>query len=162
MRHTGFQPPDWEQAATVYDVGGPAVTRYFSSLAAPGGGLWSTAADLITFGQALLRGGRYAGYHLLGPAAIATMTRLHTHGLAEIVDGRPQPFDYGLGWAKPSADGSVLGSERSHGHSGITGTLFWVDPEWDLVFVFLTNRWGLEQNTARRVLNAVYGALEVG
>jgi beta-N-acetylhexosaminidase len=35
---------------------------------------------------------------------------------------------------------SELASESSFGHSGFTGTLLWVDPEFDLVYVFLSNR----------------------
>ncbi len=34
----------------------------------------------------------------------------------------------------------TLASESSFGHSGFTGTLLWVDPKYDLVFVFLSNR----------------------
>jgi CubicO group peptidase (beta-lactamase class C family) len=77
----------------------------------------------------------------------------------ELSDGRRQPFEYGLGWGKPGADGGILGSARAYGHGGATGTYFWVDPDYDLVFVFLTNRWGLEHETPRRILNAVYGAM---
>lgn len=31
-------------------------------------------------------------------------------------------------------------SNKSYGHTGFTGTMFWVDPEKELTFVFLTNR----------------------
>ena len=31
-------------------------------------------------------------------------------------------------------------SNKSFGHTGFTGTMFWVDPENDLILVFLTNR----------------------
>ena len=31
-------------------------------------------------------------------------------------------------------------SNKSFGHTGFTGTMFWVDPEKDLILVFLTNR----------------------
>ena len=66
----------------------PSARRFvdhFVSVAAPGGGLWSTAADLVRFGQAFLRGGRSGDYQLLSPAAIEVMTRLHTGGLVEIL-----------------------------------------------------------------------------
>ena len=159
MHDTAFQPADRERAVPVHDFGGQEHTDYFSSLAAPGGGLWSTAADLLAFGQTFLRGGRHGGYHLLGPAALETMTRNHTQGMSELVDGRTQPFNYGLGWGKLGQDGRVIGSQRSYGHAGASGTLLWIDPDWDLVFVFLSNRWGVELDTPRRALNAVYGAL---
>ena len=31
-------------------------------------------------------------------------------------------------------------SNKSFGHTGFTGTMFWIDPEKDLILVFLTNR----------------------
>ncbi|MDP9380179.1 MAG: beta-lactamase family protein [Chloroflexota bacterium] len=159
MSDTAFRPVDAARALPVHDHGGPEDLEWFTSLAIPGGGLWSSAADLLAFGQAYLRGSVYDGYRLLGPAALETMTRSHTSGMVEIVDGRPQPFEYGLGWGKLSPNNGIIGSARSYGHGGATGTYFWVDPVYDLVYVFLTNRWGLEHNTPRRALNAVYGAL---
>jgi CubicO group peptidase (beta-lactamase class C family) len=159
MSGTAFQPIDPGRALPVHDLGAQEDVDRFSALAAPGGGLWSSAADLLAFGQAYLRGSVYDGYRLLGPAALETMTRSHTAGMVEIVDGRPRPFDYGLGWGKLSPTGGVIGSARSYGHGGATGTYFWVDPVYDLVYVFLTNRWGLEHSTPRSALNAVYGAL---
>jgi len=165
MRDTSFAPSTAQQprAMRVYappaDPDGDQRIQYFTSLAAPGGGLWSTAADLIAFGQALLRSGRSGVYHLLSPAAIEVMTRLHTGGLVEIVEDKPIPATYGLGWGKPGPDGAALASPRAYEHGGVTGTRLHIDPEWDLVFVFLTNQWGIEANASMRALNAVYGAL---
>lgn len=161
MASTAFAPADAARAAPVHDGGGPELAARFVGAAHPGGGLWSTASDLIAFGQAFLRGGVYNGYRLLGPAALDVMTRSHTKGMSALVEGYAEPFNYGLGWGKPDPGANVLASERAHGHGGATGTLLWIDPAWDLVFVFLTNRWGLETDTARRALNAVYGALEL-
>ena len=31
-------------------------------------------------------------------------------------------------------------SNKSFGHTGFTGTMFWIDPEKDLILVLLTNR----------------------
>ena len=43
--------------------------------------------------------------------------------------------------ARPGADNTAPGaSAGSFGHSGFTGTYFWVDPERELVVVVLTNR----------------------
>lgn len=136
-----------------------AAFRYWVSLAVPGGGLWSTAGDLVAFGQTYLSGGRRGDALLLASATIALMTREHTTGLLEFVEGRPQPAHYGLGWGKASLGGMLPGSPHAFEHSGATGTLLWVDPEWDLVFVFLTNQWGVEDHTRKSALQAVYGAL---
>ena len=166
MRDTSFAPQGDQQARTmpVYsamnDQEFESRIAYFISTAAPGGGLWSTAADLVAFGQALLRGGTSNGYHLLAPASIAAMTRLHTAGMTEIrEDGSTAPALYGLGWGKPALDGSTLSSPRTYRHGGVTGTLLLVDPDWGLVFVFLTNAWGIEGRAPDLVANAIYGAM---
>jgi CubicO group peptidase (beta-lactamase class C family) len=162
MRDTAFAPEgDGRPRAMPVYAGGEADAErrlaYYMSVAFPGGGLWSTAADLVAFGQAFLRGGRLGNYHLLSPAAIATMTRLHTAGLTEVVDGRTEPAGYGLGWGKPGAD--TLASPRAYKHGGITGTLLHIDPEWQIVFVFLTNQWGIQGRAPYQALNAFYSAL---
>ena len=40
-------------------------------------------------------------------------------------------------------------SNKSFGHTGFTGTMFWVDPEKDLIVVFLTNRVYPSRNEGR-------------
>jgi CubicO group peptidase (beta-lactamase class C family) len=49
-----------------------------------------------------------------------------------------------LGFDKPSLSGPSpcgrLASPERFGHSGFTGTFFWVDPKYGLVYVFLSNR----------------------
>ena len=51
----------------------------------------------------------------------------------------------GLAFDKPALEPDSgptcdLASWESFGHSGFTGTLVWVDPTYDLVYVFLSNR----------------------
>ncbi len=50
----------------------------------------------------------------------------------------------GLGWDKPklSSGGlcSKFCSQQTFGHTGFTGTAVWVDPAYDLIYVFLANR----------------------
>ena len=51
-----------------------------------------------------------------------------------------------LGFDRQVASGEKLGtmaqqaSAKTWGHTGFTGTCFWVDPEKDLVYIFLSNR----------------------
>jgi CubicO group peptidase (beta-lactamase class C family) len=48
-----------------------------------------------------------------------------------------------LGWDTRSEEGSSAGSRfstRSFGHTGYTGTSIWIDPEYGLYAVLLTNR----------------------
>ena len=45
-----------------------------------------------------------------------------------------------LDFNKTIANGPQWSSEKSYGHSGYTGTFTWVDPTYNLVYVFLSNR----------------------
>jgi CubicO group peptidase (beta-lactamase class C family) len=169
MHDTSFAPQGEQQARAmpIYSAQNEpdfeSKIAYFISTAAPGGGLWSTTADLVAFGQALLRGGSSNGYHLLSPASIAMMTRLHTPGMTETRDdGSVVPALYGLGWGKPAPDDSILAAPSAFSHGGVTGTLLLIDPEWELVFVFLTNSWGIDARGPDMVANAIYGALRSG
>lgn len=162
MASTGFEPLDPTRAVDPHHFLPREMLGAWHKMAIAGGGLYSSASDLVAFGQAYLRGGSFDGYHLLSPASIELMTRNYAAGRTQW--NSTNRFNSGLGWGKPSQprDGDVLSSERAYGHQGATGTLLWIDPEYDLVFVFLTNRWNIEDpalsNT--RALNAVYGAIE--
>jgi serine-type D-Ala-D-Ala carboxypeptidase len=160
MKDTAFAPGDRERAAPVYDFGTPEEVAMWTTLADPGGGLWSTVADLLRFARAYLRGGELDGYRLVTPASISHMTGHYSQGAYNF--GTTNRFNYGAGWSKPSVprDGDLLASERAYGHGGATGSLLWIDPEYDFVYVFLSNRWNApDPNDARaRTLNVVYGA----
>ena len=47
----------------------------YASLRLAGGGLWSTASDLLRFGRAMLRGGELDGVRVLGRPIVDLMTR---------------------------------------------------------------------------------------
>lgn len=101
-------------------------------------GLFSTAEDLIVFGEWLLRqreaGGATTGSGpRIGSAVVREFTRRQ-----ELVPGSSRA----LGWDTPSP-GSSAGtriSADSFGHTGFTGTSIWLDPTRGLVVVLLTNR----------------------
>ena len=130
---------------------------YFLSLGLPAGGLCSTAADLVRFGQAILRGWKGDGCPILSEAGIRAMTSLQTAGLRERSSG--EPALYGLGWGRTARGRTYLGGENAFGHGGATGTLLWIDPDLELVYVFLTNKWG-DNRVAWLVLNAVVASLQ--
>ncbi len=46
----------------------------------------------------------------------------------------------GLGWDRKNERISSFVSEDSFGHKGFTGTMAWVDPDEELVYIFLSNR----------------------
>ena len=97
-------------------------------------GLFSTAPDLARFGYMLTHDGRIDGRQFLAPKTIETFT-----ARADVPNSTRA-----LGWDTKSRDGySSAGDEfsaSSFGHTGYTGTSFWVDPAEDLFLVLLTNR----------------------
>jgi CubicO group peptidase (beta-lactamase class C family) len=52
----------------------------------------------------------------------------------------------GLGFDKPEPDPKKINpvskkaTSLSYGHSGFTGVLVWVDPAYELIYIFLSNR----------------------
>lgn len=95
-------------------------------------GLFSNAHDLSKLMQMNLNGGKYGGYRFL-----------HDKTLEYFTTKQKEHNRRGLGWDKPDEnDGntSSAASEKTFGHTGFTGTAVWVDPEYDLIFVFLSNR----------------------
>jgi CubicO group peptidase (beta-lactamase class C family) len=91
------------------------------------------------------------------------MTALHTQDIPETTASGEYPSYYGLGFSKigprnhngPSAE---LRTADGFGHGGATGTYLWIEPQLELVFVFLTNRWATNDDTFRRALNATIAA----
>jgi beta-N-acetylhexosaminidase len=119
-------------------------------------GLFSSARDLAVFAQALLNGGSVGGVRIASPTSVELFTRRHDATASRA-----------LGWDTPtegSSSGDYL-STRAFGHTGFTGTSFWVDPELDLFVVLLTSRTnptrenGLHVPLRRAVHDAVARAL---
>lgn len=121
-------------------------------------GLFSTADDLAIIGQMWLQQGAYGGQQWLKPQTVDLFTKR-------------QGGHRGLGFDKPPYEGEYLiapsASPNSFGHTGFTGTLIWMDPDEDLVFIFLSNRvhprannWLLNQMSIRqRAHEVVYEAI---
>jgi CubicO group peptidase (beta-lactamase class C family) len=97
-------------------------------------GLFGSAADLLSFGEQLLRAaaGDSAGLPL-SPAVVREFIRRQ-----DLVPGSSRA----MGWDTPSPNSSAGShlSPASFGHTGFTGTSIWMDPERKLVVVLLTNR----------------------
>ena len=95
-------------------------------------GLFGSSNDVAQLAQAYAWGGRYGGQQLFDKAMLADWVRPQLAG-----NPRGLAFDR----ARPDAGNTAPGaSAGSFGHSGFTGTYFWVDPEKELVVVVLTNR----------------------
>jgi beta-N-acetylhexosaminidase len=109
-------------------------------------GLFSNAQDLAKLCQMLLQNGYYGGYHYYKPETVHTFTA--------------KQFDKsrrGLGWDKPiqsnwtGSPTSWYASPLTYGHTGFTGTCIWIDPTFDLVYIFLSNR--VYPNRSNKLIN---------
>lgn len=100
-------------------------------------GLFSNANDLGVIMQMLLQEGNYGGESYLSSEVIREFTN-YQYPLNE--------NRRGLGFDKPlleyDKDGVTCESATpsSFGHSGFTGTYVWVDPAYDFIYIFLSNR----------------------
>jgi beta-glucosidase-like glycosyl hydrolase/CubicO group peptidase (beta-lactamase class C family) len=109
-------------------------------------GLFSDAYDLAILEQMLLDGGTLNGHTFLKKSTIEYFTAYHSE-----ISRR------GLGFDKPEKDNAkrrepypcLLASPETFGHTGFTGTCVWVDPKYDLTFIFLSNRVNPEENNPR-------------
>lgn len=100
-------------------------------------GLFSNAREVAMLMQMLLDGGVYDGERYLKRKTVENFTRRHFEKQG---NRRALGFDKQL--FNPSKSGQVCpeASQASYGHTGFTGTMLWVDPEYELVYVFLSNR----------------------
>lgn len=100
-------------------------------------GLFSNAMDVGIILQMLIQNGQYGGLQYLDSSTIADFTKVQFPGHN---NRRGAGFDKPpLKKGDPSPACEQV-SPESYGHSGFTGTYFWVDPVEDLVYVFLSNR----------------------
>ncbi len=102
-----------------------------------GGGLISTAMDYLRFSQMMLNGGELDGVRLLSPGTVELMARDHM-GDVTMGFGRPG-VGFGLDFAvlkDPGTAGDV-GSAGEFNWGGAAGTRFWIDPERQIVGVFM-------------------------
>lgn len=133
------------------------VTAY-SSLHLAGGGLWSSARDLVRFGRAMLRGGELDGIRILGRPLVELMTReITVDGLGDTGDRLTQEH-YAIGWGKPRPASPA--SPLAFHHSGASGTRLLVDPGCNLVLVVLSGKWGGAAEVLDRVVMAAYGSID--
>lgn len=129
-------------------------------------GLFSDAYDLSLLYQMLLNGGEINGERYLKPETIRLFTAYGSK-----ISRR------GLGFDKPEKDNKIrkepypatLISPEAYGHTGFTGTCVWVDPKYDLVYIFLSNRVNPTRNNNKlsqmlirgKIQDVIYRALGV-
>ena len=98
-------------------------------------GLFSNAMDVAKIMQMYLQKGNYGGKQYFSAKTFDTFNTCYA-----CKEGNRR----GLGFDKPQIEklGPTCGcvSKSSFGHTGFTGTMTWVDPETEIVYVFLSNR----------------------
>ncbi len=98
-------------------------------------GLFSNSNDLAKLSQMWLDGGSYGGEQLLSEETVRLFTTMKSS-----VSRR------GLGFDKPDPTNSKRSPASPgtpvevYGHTGFTGTSFWMDPVNNMIYIFLSNR----------------------
>ncbi|MCD4682630.1 MAG: serine hydrolase [Bacteroidales bacterium] len=127
-------------------------------------GLFSNANDLAILMQMLLQGGSYGGKEYLNSNTISQFTKMQF----PLNENRR-----GIGFDKPDPnerdDGPTCESvsDLSFGHTGFTGTYAWADPEYNLIYIFLSNRIHptakntklIKMNTRTEIQQVIYDAI---
>jgi len=123
-------------------------------------GLFSNANDLAKIMQMNLQGGTYGGVDFFSPSTIN-----------DFITRQYMTSRRGVGWDKPTEDPdgptSRYASFDTFGHTGFTGTAAWADPDFNLVYVFLSNRINpsaenrklIDRNIRTRIQDLIYESI---
>ena len=101
-------------------------------------GLFGSANDVGKISELLLKKGKLNTEQILNESTVKYFSNPENYNSERAVRG--------LGFDKPrlTSSGNVSPSEKfsdlSYGHTGFTGTFFWIDPEKETIIVLLTNR----------------------
>lgn len=100
-------------------------------------GLFANANDLAKLFQMFCNYGTYGGHKYLDEETVREFSSVQ---YPDNENRRGLGFDRPL--LKPHVNGNTAKSvsQLSFGHSGFTGTFAWADPEYNLVYIFLSNR----------------------
>jgi CubicO group peptidase (beta-lactamase class C family) len=135
-----------------------------------GGGLTGTTADYLRFCEMLRAGGELDGMRIIGSRTLRLMRQNHLPGggdLAELAIGSFSETAYegvgfGLGFAislSEVAAGALGAGDYYWG--GAASTIFWVDPNEDLVVIFMTQLMpSATFNFRGQLKNIIYSAFE--
>ena len=136
-----------------------------------GGGLLSTLGDYYRFCQMLLQGGRVGGQRLVSRKTLELMTCNHLPGNATLEERGDTAFTesgmagmgFGLGFSinLGPAQTRNIGSPGIYSWGGMASTYFWIDPQEDLIVIFMTQLMPSDSYPARAQLQQlVYAALD--
>ncbi|MDA7723701.1 beta-lactamase family protein [Pseudomonadales bacterium] len=102
-----------------------------------GGGLIATARDYLRFSQMMLNGGELDGVRILSPKTVDLMTTNHIGDMG-LGFGR-KGVGFGLDFAVVLNPGEVgeVSSAGEYNWGGAAGTRFWIDPQEQLIGLFM-------------------------
>lgn len=137
-------------------------TACFTGGVSGNAGLFGTATDLAKLLQMFLNDGTYGGERFVGEECMREFTRVKSPNSRR-----------GMGFDKPDVENpdkspaSENTPASAYGHTGYTGTAFWVDPDNDLIYIFISNRvfphrWNtklMEMNIRPRIQSAIYSSI---
>ena len=124
------------------------------------GGLYSTAPDYLRFCQMLLNQGTLDGARILSPAAVKTLSSVHTGDLptgffqSETFGQYGGHYGWGVGTCvikKPHPGAPESLSPGSYGHGGAWGTQAWIDPTAQRIYLLMVQRANFPNSDASEV-----------
>ena len=101
-------------------------------------GLFSNAEDLSVILKMILNKGIHKNKQMIDSETVELFTKNHIKN--DSLNNRGLGFDKVRIVSENKVYPNKKLSNKSFGHTGFTGTMFWVDPEKDLIIVLLTNR----------------------
>ncbi len=101
-------------------------------------GLFSNAEDLSVILKMILNNGIHNNKQMIDSETVELFTKNHIYN--DSLNNRGLGFDKVRIVSENKVYPNEKLSNKSFGHTGFTGTMFWIDPEKDLILVLLTNR----------------------
>jgi CubicO group peptidase (beta-lactamase class C family) len=145
MKHTGYNIPKKEQShvVSVHIKNKEGILQSSPNQPKMEGvtiwsgvnGLYTTAADYMTFCQMLLNKGEWKGKRLLSRKTVELMTQNH---VGDLYNGAGEGFGLGFAVVENVGKTKLLGSEGIFYWSGANNTHFFIDPKENLVAIFMT------------------------
>ena len=127
-------------------------------------GLFGNANDVLKLMQMFLNNGEYGEERYFSEETVRLFTDYYDRSFSRRSLGfdKPEPNNNGNGI------GGNYASKLSYGHLGFTGTMVWTDPEYDFVYVFLSNRVYPSANNRKlnsmrirgNILDVIYEAID--
>ncbi|WP_116127348.1 serine hydrolase domain-containing protein [Lewinella sp. IMCC34183] len=118
-------------------------------------GLYSTAADYLTFCRMLLNKGELDGTRYLSPKTVELMTMNHVGEMR----GNGEGFGLGFGIITDVAANGVLGSKGQYFWNGAYSTFFFIDPVEDMIVIMMSQRSPYSGYHEKMVRQMTYQAL---